>query len=76
MESARDVQGGCVRYVVDGAPYQSMFAGDVDRIMPPHDVAAIEVYTGSSTPAEFQAAGASSCTTIVMWSRFKVRKDR
>ena len=76
VESARDVQGGCVRYVVDGAPYQSMFAGDVDRIMPPHDVAAIEVYTGSSTPAEFQQAGASSCTTIVMWSRFKVRKDR
>ena len=76
VESARDVQGGCVRYVVDGSPYQSMFAGDVDRIMPPHDVAAIEVYTGSSTPAEFQAAGASSCTTVVMWSRFKVRKDR
>jgi len=76
VESARDVQGGCVRYVVDGAPYQSMFPGDVDRIMPPHDVAAIEVYTGSSTPAEFQQAGASSCTTIVMWSRFKVRKDR
>jgi len=76
VESARDVQGGCVRYVVDGSPYQSMFAGDVDRIMPPHDVAAIEVYTGSSTPAEFQAPGASSCTTIVMWSRFKMKKDR
>jgi hypothetical protein len=76
VESARDVQGGCVRYVVDGSPYQSMFAGDIDRLMPPHDVAAIEVYTGSSTPAEFQAAGASSCTTVVMWSRFKVRKDR
>lgn len=76
VESARDVQGGCVRYVVDGAPYQSMFAGDIDRLMPPHDVAAIEVYTGSSTPAEFQAAGQSSCTTVVMWSRFKVKKDR
>ena len=76
VESARDVQGGCVRYVVDGSPYQSMFAGDVDRIMPPHDVAAIEVYTGSSTPAEFQAPGASSCTTVVMWSRFKMKKDR
>ena len=57
VESARDVQGGCVRYVVDGSPYQSLFAGDIDRLMPPHDVAAIEVYSGSSTPAEFQAAG-------------------
>lgn len=76
VESARDAQGGCVNYVVDGAPYKSLFAGDVDRLMPPNDVAAIEVYTGSSTPAEFQTPGSSSCTTIVMWSRFKVKKDR
>jgi hypothetical protein len=76
VESARDAQGGCVNYVVDGAPYKSLFAGDVDRLMPPNDVAAIEVYTGSSTPAEFQTPGNSSCTTIVMWSRFKVKKDR
>jgi hypothetical protein len=74
VESARDAQGGCVRYVVDGSPYQSLFPGDVDRIMPPHDLAAIEVYTGSNTPAEFQGAGSSSCTTVVMWSKFKFRK--
>jgi hypothetical protein len=76
VESARDAQGGCVRYVVDGSPYQSLFPGDVDRLIPPHDLAAIEVYTGSNTPAEFQAAGSSSCTTIVMWSKFKFKKDR
>ncbi len=76
VESARDATGGCVNYVVDGAPYKSLYAGDVDRLMPPSDVAAIEVYTGSSTPPQFQQAGASSCTTIVMWSKFKVKKDR
>lgn len=76
VESARDAQGGCVRYVVDGSPYQSLFPGDVDRLIPPHDLAAIEVYTGSNTPAEFQAPGSSSCTTIVMWSKFKFKKDR
>jgi len=76
VESNRDATGGCVNYVVDGAPYKSLFAGDVDRLMPPADVAAIEVYTGSSTPSEFQSPGTSSCTTIVMWSRFKVKKDR
>jgi hypothetical protein len=65
-----------VRYVVDGAPYQSLFAGDIDRLMPPNDVAAIEVYSGTNTPAEFQAPGNSSCTVIVMWSKFKVKKDR
>ena len=76
VESARDATGGCVNYVVDGAPYKSLYAGDVDRLMPPSDVAAIEVYTGSSTPVQFQQAGSSSCTTIVMWSKFKVKKDR
>jgi Carboxypeptidase regulatory-like domain/TonB-dependent Receptor Plug Domain len=76
VESARDATGGCVNYVVDGSPYKSLFPGDVDRLMPPNDVAAIEVYTGSSTPAEFQTPGSSSCTTVVMWSKFKVRKDR
>ncbi|MDF2773606.1 MAG: TonB-dependent receptor plug [Geminicoccaceae bacterium] len=76
VESARDAAGGCVRYVVDGSPYQALFAGDIDRMMPPHEVAAIEVYTGSNTPVEFQSPGGSSCTTIVMWSRFKVKRDR
>jgi len=76
VESSRDATGGCVRYIVDGSPYQSLFAGDVDRLMPPHELAAIEVYSGANTPAEFQTAGASSCTTIVMWSRFKVRKEK
>ena len=76
VESSRDAQGGCVRYVVDGSPYQSMFPGDIDRLMPPHQLAAIEVYNGSNTPAEFQSPGNSSCTTIVMWSKFKAKKDR
>jgi protocatechuate 3,4-dioxygenase beta subunit len=76
VESGRDATGGCVRYVVDGSPYQALFAGDIDRLMPPQDVAAVEVYTGSSAPAEFQAPGNSSCTVIVMWSRFKVKKNR
>ena len=76
IESARDAQGGCVKYVVDGSPYNSLFPGDIDRLMPPHQVAAIEVYSGSNTPAEFQSAGNSSCTVIVMWSKFKAKKDR
>lgn len=76
VESARNATGGCVQYVVDGAPYKALFPGDIDRLMPPQDVAAVEVYSGSSTPGEFQSPGNSSCTTIVMWSRFKVRKDR
>ena len=75
VQGARDAQGGCVRYVLDGTSYQSIFPGDIDRMMPPMDVAAVEVYTPSSVPAQFQQVGSGSgCTVIVMWSKFKLGK--
>ena len=74
VESARQVTGSCVKYCVDGAPFEAVFPGDVDRILPPNEIAAIEVYNGISVPAQFQMAGQSSCAAIVMWS--KTRVDR
>ena len=74
VESARQVTGSCVKYFVDGAPFEAVFPGDVDRILPPNEIAAIEVYNGISVPAQFQMAGQSSCAAIVMWS--KTRVDR
>ena len=74
VESARNVTGSCVRYFVDGAPFESMFPGDVDRILPTNEIAAVEVYNGISVPAQFQAPGSSSCAAIVLWS--KTRVDR
>ena len=46
----------------------------MDRILPPNEIAAIEVYNGVSVPAQFQAAGQSSCAAVVLWS--KTRVDR
>jgi len=74
VESARNVTGSCVKYYVDGAPFEAVFPGDVDRILPPNEIAAIEVYNGISVPAQFQAPGQSSCAAVVMWS--KTRVDR
>ena len=74
IESSRSATGGCVRYWVDGAQFEAVFPGDVDRLVPPWEVAAIEVYNGISVPAQFQAAGNSSCAAIVIWS--KTRTDR
>lgn len=74
VESARQVTGNCVRYYVDGAPFEAVFPGDVDRILPVNEIAAVEVYNGISVPAQFQMAGNSSCAAIVMWS--KTRVDR
>jgi hypothetical protein len=74
VESARQVTGNCVRYYIDGAPFEAVFPGDIDRMMPPNEIAAVEVYNGISVPAQFQAAGQSSCAAIVIWS--KTRVDR
>ena len=69
VQSARSATGGCVKYYVDGAVFEAIFPGDVDRLVPPWEIAAIEVYTGTSTPAQFQAPGSSSCAAIVIWTK-------
>ena len=74
IESSRSATGGCVRYYVDGAVFEAVFPGDVDRLVPPWEIAAIEVYNGISVPAQFQAAGSSSCAAIVIWSKTRVDK--
>ena len=73
VESSRNVTSGCVKYFVDGAVWEAIYPGDVDRLVPPWEIAAIEVYNGASTPAQFQWAGQSSCTAVVIWT--KARTD-
>jgi hypothetical protein len=74
VTSTRDARGGCVNYVVDGSPWTSMEPGDIDQFVRPNEVAAVEVYNGPGTPAEFQRAGETSCTTIVIWTVRRVTK--
>ena len=72
VQSARNVMGGCVRYFVDGAVWEAIFPGDVDRLVPPWEIGAIEVYNGTSVPAQFQMAGSSSCAAIVIWTKTRL----
>lgn len=75
IESSRSPMGGCVTYYVDGAPWEAMFPGDVDRLYPPQEISGIEVYqSGTNVPAQFQQAGKSACAAVVIWS--KTRTDR
>jgi len=64
--------GACVNYVVDGMRWQSTSPGDVNDFVNPREVAGIEVYQPSETPGEFMDAGMRACTTIVVWTKFKV----
>jgi hypothetical protein len=66
---------GCVMFWVDGNMWQSLEAGDIDDFVRPSELAAIEVYNPSTTPAEFQAKG-GGCTTIVAWTYRKLDRER
>ena len=76
VTSSRDPTGGCVTFVVDGAPWQQMTPGDLDTYVRPEEVAALEVYNGSTTPAQFQQAGQSGCTTVVIWTERRINRKR
>jgi hypothetical protein len=76
ITSSRDPTGGCVTFYVDGAPWQQMTPGDLDTYVRPEEVAALEVYNGATTPAQFQQAGQSGCTTIVIWTERRISRKR
>ena len=64
---------GCVNYVVDNMHFQSIDGGDPNEFLNPREVAGIEVYQGSMVPAEFTGTGGSTCTTIVIWTKARIR---
>lgn len=73
VESSRGnmLGGNCVKYWLDGNPFEAVFPGDVDRMIPPYEIAAIEVYNGSTVPIQFTNANSGNCAVIVIWSKYK-----
>lgn len=76
IQSSRDPNGGCVVFWVDGMQWQQQFPGDLDAYVRSDEVAAIEVYSGSTVPGEFTTAGQSGCTTVVMWTERRINRNR
>jgi hypothetical protein len=62
----------CVQYFVDDMPWQSVKPGDINTFLNGPEVVAVEVYQPTNTPAQY-VRGMGNCTTIVLWTRFKVR---
>jgi hypothetical protein len=62
---------GCLLTFVDGLPWRSMFAGDLDTDIPIRDVVAAEVYPpGQLPPAPFvRGRPRQNCTTVGIWTR-------
>ena len=64
--------GGCVQYFVDDMPWQSAMPGDINQFVNGNEVVGVEVYSGPGTPAQY-ARGMQDCTTVVLWTKFKIR---
>ena len=72
VSSSRGFGRGCVQYWVDDIQWQSFSPGDINNFVTGREVVAVEVYQDATTPAQYMRAG-GNCTTIVLWTRFKIR---
>ncbi len=68
--TGRGQRTSSVQIFVDHAPWPLLVSGDLDDMIFPNDIAAIEVYDVSTTPPEFSV---ESCLTIVIWTRARIR---
>ena len=76
LESSRDPMNGCVMVWLDGTMWQQMEPRDIDQFVKPYELGAVEVYSPTSTPAEYQQAG-KGCSTIIAWTTRRLdRKKR
>jgi hypothetical protein len=75
ITSARD-PNGCVAVYIDGSMWQQLEPGDVDDFVKPHELAALEIYSATNTPAEFTSARQGSCMTIVAWTVRRLDRKR
>lgn len=76
ITSSRGAANGCVNFYVDGSPWQQQYPGDLDTYVPSSEVVAVEVYSGSNAPPQFQTPGQTGCTTVVIWTVRRIMKKR
>jgi len=76
ITSSRDPINGCVTVWVDGTQWQQMEPGDIDDFVKPNELAALEVYSPTMTPAEYAGMGRGSCSTIVAWTVRKLDRKK
>ena len=65
----RGFGGGCVTRWVDRNHW---IGEDIEDFIRPDEIAAVEVYSGAFTPAEFRAS-MRDCETVVLWTKHILR---
>jgi hypothetical protein len=65
---------GCVTYFVDGMKFEGGgLGGDPNAFVNPREVAGIEIYQPTMVPGQFIDPSGAACTTIVVWTKQRVR---
>ncbi len=72
VTSTRDIRGSCVDYWVDDVPFIEIDPGEINAFVNGGEVVAVEVYQSGTAPAQYVRNG-GSCTTVVLWTRFRIR---
>ena len=72
ISSTRDLGRSCVDYWVDDIPFPEIEPGDINHFVNGGEIVAAEVYQSGTAPAQYMRNG-GSCTTIVLWTRFRIR---
>jgi hypothetical protein len=65
---------GCVTIWIDGVQWRESQTGELDQSLPVDQVMAVETYSSSSAPMEFQSAGQTACAVVVVWTNRTVRR--
>ena len=72
VSSTRDMLSSCVDYWVDDVPFMEINPGEINDFVNGGEIVAVEVYQSGTAPAQYTRNG-GSCTTIVLWTRFRIR---
>lgn len=66
-----------VQYYIDGTPFLASSTEDLDNLLRPDDIQAIEIYkSAAETPIEFQGTDGGPCGTIVIWTKAHAERQR
>lgn len=71
VTSPRDIHP-CVDYWVDDVPFHEIEPGDVNNFISGGEIVAAEIYQSGLAPPQYTRGG-MGCTTIVLWTRFRIR---
>jgi hypothetical protein len=65
----------CTKLLIDGVPWNIGRAEDFNDVIDATEVSALEIYSGSTVPSEFDLGREHGCLTIVIWSRSRVQDN-